>query len=67
MLCRDDTPEELCYAVRKTTTDVVFVHDYISKEDEELMRNTTQARRIVKISPLIMQTVAVCLIMWQKA
>lgn len=51
MLCRDDTPEELCYAVRKTTTDVVFVHDYISKEDEELMRNTTQARRIVKISP----------------
>lgn len=51
MLCRDDTPQELCFAIRKTTTDVVFVHDYLSKADEDMMRETTQARRIVKISP----------------
>lgn len=51
MLCRDDTPQELCFAIRKTTTDVVFVHDYLSKSDEDMMRETTQARRIVKISP----------------
>lgn len=51
MLCRDDTPQELCFAIRKTTTDVVFVHDYLSKADEDMMRKTTQARRIVKISP----------------
>ena len=51
ILCRDDTPTELCFAIRKTTTDVIFVQDYLSKEDEELMRSTTQAKRIVKISP----------------
>ena len=51
MLCRDDTPQELCFAIRKTTTDVVFVHDYLSKADEDMMRKTTQVRRIVKISP----------------
>lgn len=51
MLCRDDTPQELCFAIRKTTTDVVFVHDYLSKADEDMMRETTQVRRIVKISP----------------
>ena len=51
VLCRDDTPEELCFAIRKTTTDVIFVQDYLSSEDEELIRNTTQTKRIVKISP----------------
>lgn len=51
ILCRDDTPEELCFAIRKTTTDVAFTHDYLSAGDEALMRETTQARRIVKISP----------------
>lgn len=51
ILCRDDTPTELCFAIRKTTTDVIFVQDYLSKEDEELMRSTTQTKRIVKISP----------------
>lgn len=51
ILCRDDTPEELCYAIRKTTTDMIFTHDYLSSEDEELIRATTQTKRIVKISP----------------
>ena len=51
ILCRDDTAEELCFAIRKTTTDVIFVHDYISAEDEELILSTTQAKRIIKVSP----------------
>lgn len=51
ILCRDDTPTELCFAIRKTTTDVIFVQDYLSKEVEELMRSATQTKRIVKISP----------------
>lgn len=51
IICRDDTPEELCFAIRKTTATTVFVHDYISKEEEELFRSTTQITNIVKISP----------------
>lgn len=51
IICRDDTPEELCFAIRKTTATTVFVHDHISKEEEELFRSTTQITNIVKISP----------------
>ena len=51
MICRDDVPEELCFAIRKTNVSIVFVHDYISKEDEELFRSTTQMTKMIKISP----------------
>ena len=51
MICRDDVPEELCFAIRKTNVSTVFVHDYISKADEELFRSTTQMRKMIKISP----------------
>lgn len=51
VICRDDEPEELCFAIRKTKSATAFVHDYISKEDEELFRSTTQMTRMIKISP----------------
>ena len=51
LICRDDTPEELCFAIRKSKSDTAFVHDYISKEDEELFRATTPMTRMIKVSP----------------
>ena len=51
LICRDDEPEELCYAIRKSRTDTVFAMDYISKEDEELFRETTPMTRMIKVSP----------------
>jgi len=51
IICRDDTPEELCFAIRKSKADTAFVHDYISKEDEELFRATTPMKRMIKVSP----------------
>lgn len=51
LICRDDTPEELCFAIRKSKAEAVFVHDYISKEEESLFRSTTQMTRMIKISP----------------
>lgn len=51
LICREDTPEELCFTMRKTTASTVFMHDYISKEEEEMYRTTTPIKQIVKISP----------------
>ena len=51
LICRDDTPEELCFAIRKSKSDTVFVHDYLSKEDEELFRSTTPVAHMIKVSP----------------
>ena len=51
IICRDDEPEELCYAIRKSRTDTVFAMDYKSKEDEELFRETTPMTRMIKVSP----------------
>jgi len=51
IICRDDIPEELCFAIRKSKSDTAFVMDYISKADEELFRETTPMTRMIKISP----------------
>lgn len=51
LICRDDVPEELCFAIRKSKASTAFVHDYISKDDEELFRTTTPMKRMVKVSP----------------
>ncbi|RHK62399.1 hypothetical protein DW054_10345 [Dorea formicigenerans] len=51
IICRDDIPEELCFAIRKSKADTAFVMDYTSKEDEELFRATTPMTRMIKISP----------------
>ena len=51
LICRDDIPEELCFAIRKSKAETVFVHDYTSKEDEELFRRTTPMTRMIKVSP----------------
>ena len=51
IICRDDEPEELCFAIRKSVSSTAFVHDYISKEDEELFRTTTPMTRMIKVSP----------------
>ncbi len=51
VICRDDEPEELCFAIRKTKSKIAFVHDYLSNDDEELYRSTTQLTKMVKVSP----------------
>lgn len=51
VVCRDDVPEELCFAIRKSRTDTAFVMDYTSKADEELFRETTPMTRMIKVSP----------------
>ena len=51
IICRDDIPEELCFAIRKSNSETVFVMDYTSKADEELFRKTTPMTRMIKISP----------------
>ena len=51
LICRDDIPEELCFAIRKSKASTAFVHDYLSKEDEELFRTTTPMTRMIKVSP----------------
>ena len=48
---RDDVPEELCFAIRKAKSEVVFAMDYTSKEDEELFFATTPMKRMIKVSP----------------
>ena len=50
-ICRDDEPEELCFAIRKSRTDTAFAMDFVSKEDEELFRTTTPMTRMIKVSP----------------
>ena len=51
VICRDDIPEELCFAIRKSKANTAFVMDYTSKADEDLFRETTPMTRMVKISP----------------
>ena len=51
IICRDDIPEELCFAIRKSKSDTAFVMDYTSKEDEQLFRETTPMTRMIKVSP----------------
>lgn len=51
IICRDDVPEELCFAIRKAKSEVVFAMDYTSKEDEELFFATTPMKRMIKVSP----------------
>jgi len=51
ILCRDDIPEELCFAIRKSKSETAFVMDYTSKSDEDLFRATTPMKRVIKVSP----------------
>lgn len=51
IICRDDIPEELCFAIRKSKSETAFVMDYTSKSDEDLFRATTPMKRVIKISP----------------
>lgn len=51
IICRDDVPEELCFAIRKSKSSTAFVHDYLPKADEELFRSSTQMTRMIKVSP----------------
>ena len=50
-ICRDDIPEELCFAIRKSKSETAFVMDYTSKSDEDLFRATTPMKRVIKVSP----------------
>ena len=51
IICRDDIPEELCFAIRKSKSETAFVMEYTSKSDEDLFRATTPMKRVIKVSP----------------
>lgn len=51
IICRDDIPEELCFAIRKSKSETAFVMDYTSKSDEDLFCATTPMKRVIKVSP----------------
>lgn len=51
IICRDDIPEELCFAIRKSKSETAFVMDYTPKSDEDLFRATTPMKRVIKVSP----------------
>lgn len=51
IICRDDIPEELCFAIRKSKSETAFIMDYTSKSDEDLFRATTPMKRVIKVSP----------------
>lgn len=51
IICRDDIPEELCFAIRKSKSETAFVMDYTSKSDEDLFRATIPMKRVIKVSP----------------
>lgn len=51
LLCRDDVPEEIAYAIRKSKSEIIFAPDYMSRADEEKYLAETPMKRIVRISP----------------
>ncbi|MDO5410583.1 MAG: AMP-binding protein [Lachnospiraceae bacterium] len=51
MICRDDTTDELCFAIRKSESSLVFAPDYISKEEEDQFLAETPMKRMVLVSP----------------
>lgn len=51
VVCRDGLPEENAEAIKQTNSRILFVHDYLSKEEEELYYKETNLKNIIKISP----------------
>lgn len=51
LICRDDIPDEIAFAIRKSNAEVIFAPDYISKEEEDKYLAETPMKRIVKVSP----------------
>ena len=51
VVCRDGLPEENAAAIKYTKSQILFVHDYLSKEEEELYYKETDLKHIIKISP----------------
>lgn len=51
LICRDNTPEENADAIRNSGSPILFAHDYLSKEEEDIFYNTTQLEKIILISP----------------
>lgn len=51
IVCRDGLPEENMEAIKQTKSQILFVHDYLSKEEEELYYKETNLKHIIKISP----------------
>lgn len=51
LICRDDEPEELAFAIRKCKSSLAFVPDYCSKAEEELFHAETPLERMIMVSP----------------
>lgn len=51
LICRDDTTEELCFAIRKSKASVAFFPDYVSREEEEQFLAETPMERMITVSP----------------
>lgn len=51
VVCRDGLAEENTEAVKQTNCHILFAHDYLSKEEEELYYKDTNLKHIIKVSP----------------
>ena len=51
ILCRDGEPEECFEAIEKEQAKIVFAHDYLSSEEEELYYSSESLKHIVLVSP----------------
>lgn len=51
VVCRDGSPEENREAIKQTNSQILFAHDYLSEEEEELYYKETNLKHIIKISP----------------
>lgn len=51
LVCRDDTTDELCFAIRKSRSTIAFFPDYVSREEEERFLAETPMERMITVSP----------------
>lgn len=51
IICRDDKPEELYYAIKYCNSNIAFFMDYLNIEEENYYREKTTIKRFIKISP----------------
>jgi acyl-coenzyme A synthetase/AMP-(fatty) acid ligase len=54
LVCRDDEPEQCAVAIRNAGSEILFAHDYVSREEEEKFLNETQLKKMITISPYYM-------------
>ncbi len=51
VVCRDGLIEENAAAIKQTQSQIIFTHDYLSKEEEEAYYTDTNLKHIILVSP----------------